>query len=309
MDGYGMVAARLGRAEIVILDGATGTELQRRGVAMDDAAWCALATLGRPDILREIHVDYLRAGAHVITTNTFPAARQMLAGSGRGDDAPVIYREAVRIARDAVQLVGRPAAVAGSISTMRPVLKGQDRRDPGFTATGTQVRGWMDEAACTLAEAGADLLLLEMIGDLGWGVPAIEAALATGLPVWVGIAVRRGPGGRLSSYHDDAPPLEEFVAELAALPIAGLGVMHSALPEIAPTVALIRRHWAGPVMAYPEAGQFRAPDWVFEELTPAELVEAAHEWRRLGADVLGGCCGLGPAHIGALSGAFATATI
>jgi S-methylmethionine-dependent homocysteine/selenocysteine methylase len=121
------IAARLAGGGTVLLDGATGTELQRRDVPMDDAAWCALAALTHPDTLRAVHEDYVRLGCDVITTNTFASARHLMARAGREDDTKLGYRRAVEIAREAREraAAGRPVAVAGSISTMRPARKGR----------------------------------------------------------------------------------------------------------------------------------------------------------------------------------------
>src|SRR3954468_22208252 len=76
------LAAKLAAGGGVLLDGATGTELQRRGVPMDGEAWCALATLTDPDVLRAVHEDYVRLGCDVVTANTFANARHMMARAG-----------------------------------------------------------------------------------------------------------------------------------------------------------------------------------------------------------------------------------
>src|ERR687893_2320658 len=77
---------RLDAGGVVILDGATGTELERRGVPMDDVAWDAAALLTHPDTVREVHEDYIRAGADVIITNTFATARHVLEPGGGGGE-------------------------------------------------------------------------------------------------------------------------------------------------------------------------------------------------------------------------------
>ena len=69
---------RLHGGEVVVLDGAMGTELEKRGVPMDDAAWSAAALMTHTDTVREVHEDYIRAGADIITTNTFATARHVL---------------------------------------------------------------------------------------------------------------------------------------------------------------------------------------------------------------------------------------
>jgi S-methylmethionine-dependent homocysteine/selenocysteine methylase len=82
---YKSLMGRLAHGGIAILDGATGTELEKRGVVMDPAAWCGPATLGNDTILTGIHADYIAAGADVITANTYAASRLMLTGAGYGD--------------------------------------------------------------------------------------------------------------------------------------------------------------------------------------------------------------------------------
>jgi S-methylmethionine-dependent homocysteine/selenocysteine methylase len=297
------IAARLAGGGTVLLDGATGTELQRRDVPMDDAAWCALAALTHPDTLRAVHEDYVRLGCDVITTNTFASARHLMARAGREDDTKLGYRRAVEIAQEAREraAAGRPVAVAGSISTMRPARKGTDRRDQADAVPLMQGRANLREAAETLAEAGVDLLLLEMIGDLDWGCTALEEALTTGLPVWIGTTCRRSADGTITSFHADTPSYPGLVQALAALGPQAMGVMHSSIPDTGPALTELRRCWAGPTLAYPEAGWFEMPDWRFVEVEPDAFAEAGLGWVADGARIVGGCCGLGPRHIEALA--------
>ena len=126
------IRERLAAGKVVFLDGAIGTELQRRGAPMDDDAWCALATESHSDVLRKIHEDYIGAGADVITANTFSSSRTLLGLSGRADRAAPLSRRAVEIALEARERAarGRPVAIAGSISHMVPVAHGAAVGDP-----------------------------------------------------------------------------------------------------------------------------------------------------------------------------------
>jgi S-methylmethionine-dependent homocysteine/selenocysteine methylase len=300
------IAAKLGRGEVVVLDGATGTELQRRGASMDDAAWCALATVTHGALLRGVHEDYIRAGADIVTTNTFSAARHLLERAGHGARTAEFYRRAAELAREAVERTvdakGQPAAVAGSISTMLPVLKGEDRNDPAFAMPQAEIAANFREAAETLAEAGVDLLLLEMIDDLEHGQLALEAARGTGLPVWVGMSAKRAEDGRLTSYQDAGLPFATLAEHYAAQPgVAALGVMHTSLPDTDAALPLLVERSPVPVMVYPESGYFRSPDWEFVQVEPETFADAADRWVAQGARIVGGCCGLGPKHIGAFA--------
>jgi methionine synthase I (cobalamin-dependent) len=302
----GAVGRKLAAGHTVVLDGATGTELQRRGVPMDDAAWCAVATASHPDILRAVHADYIRAGADVVTANTFASTRHLLERAGIGARTAELNRLAVTLAREAAARtgdeVGRTIAVAGSLSTMRPVGKGTDQRDPTVDLATIPWAANLREAAELQAEAGADLLLLEMICDLEHGGMALEAALATGLPVWIGLSAR-ARGGELMSYREDGPTFAVLARHYAAQPIGALGIMHTSLPDTQAALPVLLEYASMPVMAYPEAGYFRSPDWQFVEVEPAILAEAARSWVARGVRVVGGCCGLGPAHIAAVAAA------
>ena len=86
---------KLDAGDIIVLDGAMGTEVARYGAAMDSTAWCAMANKTHPDVVRTVHEDYIRAGADVITANTFATCRHVLDGAGIGDEAVAINRRAV----------------------------------------------------------------------------------------------------------------------------------------------------------------------------------------------------------------------
>jgi homocysteine S-methyltransferase len=101
------IERRLQHGGIVILDGGTGSELGRRGVSMDPQAWCGRASLQSVDVLQGIHLDYIAAGADIITANTYASSRLMLGPAGLADQFEEINRNAIAAARRA-----RPTAVA-----------------------------------------------------------------------------------------------------------------------------------------------------------------------------------------------------
>ena len=89
---YTDVKRRLDAGEVVVIDGATGTELQRRGAQMDPSAWCGPASLNNSELLTQVHLDYIDAGADVITANTFASSRLMLTPAGFADRVEEINR-------------------------------------------------------------------------------------------------------------------------------------------------------------------------------------------------------------------------
>ena len=288
---------RLAADEILIIDGGTGSELQRRGVAMDVNAWSGAAALDHEVLLREIHRDYISAGAEVITANTFGTTRFVLASAGLDDQFGRINRRAMRAAREArEEAAAGPVAIAGSLSCLPP---GNDPAAyPGPQTESDHYR----ELAMLLASEGADLIALEMMEDTVHSAMAMAAALETGLPVWLGVSTRLGDSSdRLVGFDFPDTPMAEPLEALIPMTPAVVNIMHTPPEAVAPALEALRQCWKGPCGVYPELGDFSAPDWQFtRQLAPEEFVAHAMTWVAQGARLLGGCCGTLPKHIRAL---------
>ena len=297
---YAPLRARLDRGEIIILDGATGTELQRRGAPMDPAAWCGAATLEHHELLTEIHLSYINAGSDVITANTFASSRLMLTAAGLGDRVVEINTRAVEAALAARAASGRPdVAVAGSLSHMVPVQAGTDVVDPSKTQSDAQIEDALFELAETLKAAGVDHIMLEMMYHPGRIKLALKAALSTGLPVWFGASARRGKDGAVLSFtHLDDLPLSIVADMIPRDRIDVAGVMHTGSDIMERSLEIIAGGFDGPLMAYPDSGYFTMPDWRFEEIvSPPDLKAFYKRWLGKGVRLIGGCCGLTVSHI------------
>lgn len=298
---------RLGQQSVILMDGGIGTEIQRRGIAMDRHAWSGAAHMSRPELVRRVHEDYVRAGAEIITANTFPTSLHVLESAGLGDDFAAINRRAVEVARDAAAAARHPVWIAGSISSMPPLT------DIGATARGPGLEDNYRRQAEILAEAGADLLLLEMMLDREGALPVVRAAARIGLPLWVGFSASVSDSGQVIGFRSPrenyAMAPEDFgglVAEVLAVGGDVAGVMHSEVADTAPALEVLSRHFSGPLMAYAETGRFEAPDWIFEQtMAPDDYAAAAARWvADQGVRIVGGCCGTGPEHIAALRARF-----
>lgn len=289
----------LDRGDVLLIDGGMGTELQRRGVPMDEVAWSGTAVFTNPDAVRETHEDYIRAGSRVITTNTFGSTRQMLEPAGFGDQVEAVHRDAVKLAMQARDNVGEQSvAIAGSISTEPPSFD----RD-AFLSPEKELAAYR-EAANLLAESGVDLIALEMINETAHAARAMEAALETKLPVWLGVGCKKRDDGKIVSFdHTDL----DFVTVLDALIPLGptvVNIMHSEIRAVPEAIELLRERWSGPIGVYPESGHFTQPHWNFVDvISPEDLVTEALGWVSAGARLLGGCCGTSPEHIRALKAA------
>jgi len=283
--------------QIVLIDGGTGSELQRRGVSMSRDAWSGVAAYTHKNLLREIHETYIRAGAEVITTNTFGTTRFVLESAGLGDEFSTINRRAVEAATEAREVAAQhPVAIAGAISCLPP------RLDIAAYPDAQKERDAYRELAHFLAEEGVDLIALEMMEDANHASMAMEAALGVGLPIWLGISTRLRNGDRaLVGFDYPDTPLLATLETLIPMSPTVVNIMHTPPEAIQPALKQLKEYWTGPFGAYPELGDFSAPDWRFKnEIPEQDFVAYASRWVQEGARLLGGCCGTTPSHISAL---------
>ena len=303
------VLGRLADGGLVIIDGGMGSQLQAEGVPMDEVAWSARANLEQPGVVQRVHEAYIEAGAEVIIANTFAASRAGLEPAGLGRWVAEANRGAMRAARQAREAAATgPVAVAGSMSSFCPIAM-----DPGSLGTPLSNPAAEDprfprladfrEQAALLAEAGADLIALEMIDGQGYGRAALQAAAETGLPVWLGISPERRDDGTLGTLPElgDGDSFDDLLSALADPSLAAVTVMHADPGLTLDAIGVIRRHYAGPIGVYAETGSWQPPNWVFDGLTPGGYLQQAIIWAEHGAQLLGGCCGTGPGHIRALA--------
>lgn len=311
MSDYKALAARLAAREVVVLDGAVGTQLQKMGVPMNNTAWAATALQTHPYTVRHMHEQYIRAGVDIITVNTYSAARHNLVPLGLGELTRELNLRAVALAQEARDRSAkeRPVYVAGSVSNYGMRTGTEVRRD-GFSFFTDRV-AWTEEAskanlreqAEILAEAGVDLLLVESTGGTTQRTWVLEACLSTGLPVWVGFKCHQDSAGALPKvgYHSEEPFGESF-EQVVAMGGSVVSIFHSPIAATDAALPLVRARWKGPIAIYPEADR---KDYIAvhkdqnepDHLSPAEFVAKAQSWVKAGVQVIGGCCGIELDHI------------
>jgi len=298
---------RLADGEVIVIDGGTGTQLQAEEAPMDDEIWSARANLDHPELVQAVHEAYIRSGAEVIIANTFATNRAALEPAGLGNRVADANRNAVQAALRARQATGRPVAVAGSMSSFCAIAMhglgdaaaspdgGEDPRFPSLAN--------FREQAALLAEAGVDLIALELIDAPGYGRAALHAATETGLPVWLGVSPVLGDDGSLSTdpVMGTGLSLAELLGQLVTADLAAVTVMHAKPDVCAEAIGIVRGYFDGPIGVYAESGDWAAPNWVFNGLSPAEYLREASSWVSHGAQIIGGCCGVGPEHIQVLA--------
>jgi S-methylmethionine-dependent homocysteine/selenocysteine methylase len=286
---------RASAGEVIVIDGGMGTELEARGVPMDTHAWSANANVAAADLVQLIHEDYIRAGAEVIITNTFSTCRPPLVAAGLGERVHEINRGAAEAAVAArhSSAADRPVAIAGSLSH---VQMGNSPRE--WPTDDRGLHAVFREQADVLAEGGVDVLVVEMATAESWVFPAVDAALETGLPVWVGLSFEQPVGSPAPVLRgDNEPSPDGFVSALIGRGVSALFVMHTDVDVVDGVLPRVLAAGVVPVGVYPHSGTFQSPNWTAGTITPERFALAANGWVSQGATLVGGCCGIAPAHI------------
>jgi S-methylmethionine-dependent homocysteine/selenocysteine methylase len=276
-----------------ILDGGMGQELIRRGAPRSGELWSAWAMVENPELVSGVHADYVAAGCDVLTTNTYATFADRLVEHGLGERAEELTRHAGVLARQAADAADRPVLVAGSL----PPLRGSYSPDPDGTYE--ELR---DEYLVMVGQLAdhVDLFLCETMGALHEARAATDAARTAGLPVWVAYTMQGGDGLHLldgTSFTEAADRVE-----------ADAHLLNCSPPEqVTAALPLLRDATDGPIGAYanafhgmPKGWKGRQGDALPEGRTDMGVeryAEAVRHWVELGAEIVGGCCEIGPEHI------------
>ena len=283
----------------ILLDGGMGRELRSRGVNVLNTIWSANGLIKAPDTVRQIHRDYISAGADIITTNTYGIIRSNLAKEGLEDRFEELNVLACDLAGQARQISEASVLIAGSL----PPLAGSYR--PDLVGRAEDIEPLYREQADLLAPY-VDLFLCETMSSAAEGRAAAAAACQTGKPVWVAWTLNEDRSGKLRSGET----ISEAAIILSDLPVSGFLAnccapesISRALPQLLGTGAAYVGGYANTFEPIPE-------DWELDgdkqtdgflnlrsDLDPASYAEYVISWLQAGATVVGGCCGTGPAHI------------
>jgi S-methylmethionine-dependent homocysteine/selenocysteine methylase len=307
MSQFDNLEKRIGQGEVIILDGAIGTQLQEMGLPIYHTAWAATALQTHPATVQLMHELYVKAGVDILTTNTYASARHNLEPLGMGDLTGELNRRAVLLAREARDKAGRdrPVLIAGAISNFGMTTGGENlatlRQRSRFTEE--QFRANLREQAELLLEAGVDFLLAESTGSNTHRKWVSDACKSTGAPFWVGFKVRREPDDaavRTGYLSNDgfADVLEDVMSHGGSV----LSVFHSGIDDTSAALEIALKQWPGPLGAYPDAERkdymSQARDRSAEnKVSPEEFARRARQWVESGVQIIGGCCGYGLPYI------------
>jgi 5-methyltetrahydrofolate--homocysteine methyltransferase len=293
--GTNRLTKLVGDTAPVLVDGGMGTLLQDRG--LDDGGAGELWNVDRPDVVRESHQAYARAGARILTTNTFGGSRPRLQMHGLEDRVHEINKAAAAVARQVADEHG--ILVAGDLGPTGELLA------PLGTMDGAEAEEIFAEQLRGLRDGGIDVVLIETMSDLAEVEAAVRAAGAVvpDLPIIATLSFDTN----LRSMMGVRPA--QAVTSLAALGVDAVGANCGRGPEEMEAIAaemFDARPEGVLIVAQSNAGLPQVVGDHFEyDKTPTDLAEHAKVLRSLGVDLIGACCGSTPEHISAMSAAVA----
>ncbi len=283
-------------SSVILTDGGMGQELVRRSKSEPTPLWSARVLMDEPDLVRDLHAEFIRAGARVITINTYSATPERLAREGAEDLFQPLQKRGVELARQARDEAG-DTAIAGCLSPLFGSYA------PALTISFEDTLDIYRRIVAEQAD-GVDLFLCETMASAQEARAAVTAASESGKPIWVSWTLADHGAPRLRSGETIANAIDA----LGDLPVAARllnccrpEAIAAALPEL---IAL-----GGPVGAY--ANGFTSVEALKHggtvdvlharhDLDPQAYADQAIGWVEAGAVIVGGCCEVGPAHIAAL---------
>lgn len=293
---YQFIAEKLAKRETILLDGAIGTEILRREVT-----WADHQLMSRPEFVRTIHADYINAGAEIISTNSFQlckralfnhfrdeAHRRHIGASDLDTRANTLLAQSVKLAIEARQQAkaNQSVAVAAAVTTLEWCFR------PDLAPSDAQAKTEYREIFQVVKDAGADLVLLETVNGIHEAVTALKVAKEIGMPLWVSfVPTEKGKLFTGETLKKAAAAMEKGGADAVLLNCAPPDDISEGLRQLAPATKL-------PIGTYAHIGRFDPPEWLFtEEYPPSKYAAESARWKKMGATILGGCCGTTPEHI------------
>jgi len=302
------LVAHLETHPLLVLDGAMATELERRGADLNDPLWSAKILLEAPELIRDVHLDYFRAGADIAITASYQATIEGYTRRGLTHTQAVnLIQKSVHLAREARDLfcAGEPLParnmplIAASTGPYGAYLADGSEYRGDYSLTEEELIAFHRPRMAALTAANPDLLACETIPCL------CEArALVRLLAEFPGISAWFTFTARDATHTCHGEPLAECAAYLDRFEqVAAIGINCTAPKFIAGLIREIQGATTKPIIIYPNSGETYDPatkTWLGETDCDA-FGEQAKEWHVAGAQIIGGCCRTTPDHIRAIA--------
>lgn len=281
---------------IVLLDGGVGQEIYKRAGKPPHPMWASQVMMDQPDIVKEVHQDYIRAGSKVITVNSYTSTPTRLQRDGKPEWFEKLQNQALTIAADAINELGAEADDVQIAGCLPPLVASYTSNDRSFADIKHEY-----EQIVALQAPVVDLLLIETISNIKEAQAAIEAALETGKTVFMSFTLADTNPNQLRSGET----IKKMLSSVNHYSLDAL-LFNCSFPETISNGLKAIGHLDKPFGGY--ANGFTS----VEPLKPGKTVDIlsarhdmheqkyaqhAMEWVQAGATIIGGCCEVGPSHI------------
>ena len=286
---------------VVIMDGGMGMELENRGAKEPSELWSAAALLNAPDLVRQVHEEYIRAGARIITTNTYSSGRKRLRKFGYEEHFESFNNLAGELAGQARKNCGEPVLIAGSLPPMDRSYR------PDMVHEIDDLQAQIGELAGVLAPH-VDFFICETMSTAAEALGTVRGAAPHGKPIWVSWTLNDRGSDKLRSGET----IEEAVALLDGLPVSGFLVNCCAAESITAVMPKLAALGDFSIGGYANGfhhidnleivsrGLSKRKRGHRHDITPDSYLDHARDWISAGAKVVGGCCEIGPNYIARL---------
>ena len=285
---------------LILLDGSMGQELINRNASGQGVLWSAKALFDAPEAVQKIHEDYIRAGADIITTNSYSCIRNNFEPEGLLDRLGEMNRLSAELAHRARDNCDKPVLIAGSMGPQRGSYR------PDLVGTFEETETLYREQAEFLA-LDVDFFICETLSCLVEARAAVTAATSTGKPVWLSWSIEDSGAANLRSGESIRDAWEDIAnsgISAVLLNCSPPEAISKVLPELVSLCELPVGAYANAFTPIPEKWDFHGEQSIppsRTDVTPQAYADHAAGWIKFGARIIGGCCEVGPAHIAQLN--------
>ncbi len=296
----GILKERLALKTPLILSGAMGTELERRNVEIGLPYWSANALIFQPEVVQQIHEDYIEAGADIVVTNTFRTNRRVFKSQNLPDRSLELTTKAVELAKSARdKFQKRATLIAGCVAPVEDCYK------PGLVPSENELNSEQYEMVTRLVKLGVDFLLIETMTTIREAYAAAKAAKETDREFVVSFACQKDGtlygGEQLTDAVNVIAPLRPTLFSLNCISPRYLTSLIRQLKSV-----IDNSKFEIPFAVYGNVGNPDTRDGkIIQDVDEDEYVKFALEWKELGASIIGGCCGTTPHYIRSVAEAMA----
>lgn len=284
---------------LILLDGGMGQELINRKASGQGVLWSAKALFDHPEAIIAIHEDYIRAGADVITTNSYACIRNNFEPEGLADRLGEMNRLSAELAQRARDQVGKTVLIAGSMGPQNGSYR------PDLVGSYEETEALYREQAEFLAPH-VDFFICETLSCLVEARAAVTAAVATGKPVWLSWSIEDSGTPNLRSGESIREAWQDIAGSGVSAVLLNCSppeAISKVLPKLVSMCDLHVGAYANAFTPIPEKWDFHGDQSIPPsrvDVTPDAYAKHATNWQAGGARIIGGCCEVGPAHIARL---------